>query len=249
RCKSYYANNKLYIVGFLNDDFYYIDLSNISLNENTFINLSKWIKINVPNDTNDILSSGWPFLGGTWARNLSFTGTPSQYFLYFRPWISNKYNGKAYSPQDISKVVDILDTINFLWSNSASIPQIYNSYVNVTLYGPPQVLLSSNKILYFSEYLGDKSNLMTLMTSILEYDITNTSGAVPSQRNEFTAVSTSDGRVIIYGGTRNMLAATPSLVVLNTSNYEWSVPSEINHVGPLYQHSSIMINNYMLVAC
>ncbi|CAG8824757.1 4731_t:CDS:2, partial [Racocetra persica] len=161
-----------------------------------------------------------------------------------------------YSLQDISNVVDIFDTVNFLCSKSIPIPQIYESYITTTLYGPPQVLLSSNKILYFFEYLDDESNLMTLMTNVLEYDIIsnswqliNTSGAVPSQRSEFTAVSTSDGRVIIYGGTRNMLAATPSLVVLNTSNYEWSVPSEINHVGPLTQHTSIIVNNYMIVAC
>ncbi|RIB07294.1 hypothetical protein C2G38_2114116 [Gigaspora rosea] len=93
------------------------------------------------------------------------------------------------------------------------------------------------------------------MGSILSYNFktnswqfVNTTGQVPSLRSDYTAVSTSDGRIIIYGGTSNKLPATPSIVVLNASNYVWSTPLEINAVGPLTEHTSIIVNNYMIAA-
>ncbi|CAG8791669.1 19197_t:CDS:2, partial [Racocetra fulgida] len=44
------------------------------------------------------------------------------------------------------------------------------------------------------------------------------------------------------------LAASPSMVVLNISNYEWTEPTEINPIGPLTGHTSIMFKNYMITA-
>ncbi|CAG8587205.1 9395_t:CDS:2 [Dentiscutata erythropus] len=189
---------------------------------------------------------------GIWTTNLSFTGQSNKYYFNLYPWISNNYTGKAYSLQ--FSVVDIFDIINFIWSNSTKIPLEHSLYDRSATFGSPQVLMPNNKILYFPESLIN-DNTTTLMASILVYDtitnswqITNTSGAIPNHRTDYSAVLTSDGRIIIYGGTSKFIAATPSLAVLNTSSYEWSVPSEINHVGPLTSHASIMVKNYMIVA-
>ncbi|CAG8708034.1 7360_t:CDS:2, partial [Dentiscutata heterogama] len=98
-----------------------------------------------------------------------------------------------------------------------------------------QALLSNGQILYFpsepSSTLYTSND--TTMTSILSYNIIanswkliNTTGQVPSIRSDYTAVS----------------------IVLNTSNYAWSTPSEVNPVGPLTSHTATMVNNYMIAS-
>ncbi|CAG8699452.1 2030_t:CDS:2, partial [Gigaspora rosea] len=192
-----------------------------------------------------------------WKTNLSFTGKPSQSFLDFKPWITDGSTGKAYSFQIIPDTIEIFDTVNYAWTNSSLIPQTYLTSF-ISLYGPPQVLLSSGVILYFvSEPSSSITTSTTSMGSILSYNIktnswqlinTTSQVLIPSLRSDYTAVLTSDGRIIIYGGTSDKLPAIPSIVVLNTSNYVWSTPSEINPIGPLTQHTSIMVNNYMIAA-
>ncbi|KAF0547907.1 galactose oxidase [Gigaspora margarita] len=285
--KSYYTGTKkLYYYGLLN--CFYIDLNNLSLDGNIVIDSSKWIQVTKNENTS---LANWPFLGGIsndnlffaksasygtpaevyvdtfdttlnqWKTNLSLTGKPSQYFLDFKPWITDASTRKAYSLQYIPGIIEIFDTVKYAWANSSVIPQTYQTYLSLSLsnlYGPPQVLLSSGVILYFASEPSSSSATTSntaSMDSILSYNIKtnswqliNATGQVPNLRSDYTAVSTSDGRVIIYGGTSNKLPANPPIVVLNTSNYAWSVPSEINTAGPLTKHTSIMVNNYMITA-
>ncbi|CAG8617987.1 1382_t:CDS:2, partial [Dentiscutata heterogama] len=42
--------------------------------------------------------------------------------------------------------------------------------------------------------------------------------------------------------------AYPYLAILNTSNYEWTAPKAINSIGPVAKHTSIIIENYMILA-
>ncbi|CAG8462773.1 3588_t:CDS:2 [Gigaspora rosea] len=252
--KSYYINNKLYYVGLL--DFFYIDLTNFD--GNTIIDSSKWVQVN--NTPGYIYVDTFDTTLNKWETNTSFTGKPSQYFEDFKPWTFDGSTKKAYSLQEISGLIDIFDTVNLVWSNSSLMPQIYKTFATSSLsalYGPSQVLSSNGQILYFpsesSSTLYPTSD--TTMTTILSYNIItnswqfiNSTGQIPNKRSDYTAVSTSDGRVIIYGGTSNKLSATPSIVVLNTSNYMWSTPSEVNPVGPLTSHSAAMVNNYMIAS-
>ncbi|KAF0547897.1 galactose oxidase [Gigaspora margarita] len=234
---------------------------------NSVIDSSKWIQVTM---NKNISLAEWPFLGGIsnenlffatsasygtsagvyidifdttsnqWKTNLSFTGKPNQYFEDFKLWITDGSTGKAYSLQDFSKTIEIFDTLSLS-----------------SLNGPLQGLLPSGVILYFASETSSSTtfNDTISMSSILSYNVktnswqfVNATGQILSLRSDYTAVSTSDGRVIIYGGTSNKLPATPSIVVLNTSNYVWSTPSEINPIGPLTKHTSIMINNYMIAA-
>ncbi|KAF0547895.1 kelch repeat protein [Gigaspora margarita] len=233
------------------------DLNNISLDENTVIDSSKWIQ--VTKNKNASLAE-WPFLGGIsndnlffatltsevsvgvyvntfdttlnqWKTNLSFIGYPSLFFLDIKPWITDGSTGKAYSLQEISGVVDIFDIVNYVWTNSSVFSRTYPAFISLVLsglYGPPQVLLSSGVILYFTSESSTTINDTTSMNNILSYNVKtdswqfiNTTGQVPSLRRDYTAVLTSDGH---------------------------STPSEINPVGPLTQHTSIMVNNYMIAA-
>ncbi|KAF0524718.1 galactose oxidase [Gigaspora margarita] len=195
-----------------------------------------------------------------WVTNNSFTGKPTQFFEDFKSWTFDENTKKAYSLQEISGLIDIFDTVNLMWSNSSLIPQIYKTFAASSLsalYGPSQVLLSNGQILYFPSESSSTlyPTIDTTMTSILSYSIItnswqfiNSTGQIPNKRSDYTAVSTLDGRVIIYGGTSNKLSATPSIAVLNTSNYMWSTLSEVNPVGPLTSHSATMVNNYMIAA-
>ncbi|KAF0536685.1 galactose oxidase [Gigaspora margarita] len=237
--KSYYANTKLYYAG--SNDFFYIDLTNLPLNENTVIDSSKWIQLNysiilirpfLGGKANDkFFFSSFAFVGNSnevfletfdttlnkWDKDINFTGKPSKYFESFDDWVSDKNTGKVYSLQQ-GDVIDIFDTVNLVWTNSSLVPQVYQDYTRLLrpTYDPPQVILPN--------------------------------GQAPSIRSGYTAVLTSDGRIIIYGGMSNNLAATPSIVVLNTSTYEWSTPTEANPIGPLASHTSTIVDNYMVTS-
>ncbi|CAG8493469.1 1152_t:CDS:2, partial [Gigaspora rosea] len=233
--------------------------NNLPLNENTLIDSSKWIQLN-----STILIR--PFLGGKandkfffysyasvgnsdelfletydttlnkWEKDINFTGKRSKDFENFDDWVIDKNSGNSL------------------------VPQVYKDYTRFlsTKYYPPQVILPNGQILYFpSEFSSffSKSNENATINSILSYDIVadswqpiNTTGQAPSLRSGHTAVLTSDGRIIIYGGTSKNLAATPSIVVLNTSNYEWSTPTEVNPIGPLESHTSTIVDNYMVTS-
>ncbi|KAF0536684.1 galactose oxidase [Gigaspora margarita] len=278
--KSYYANTKLYYAG--SNDFFYIDLTNLPLNENTVIDSSKWIQLNysiilirpfLGGKANDkFFFSSFAFVGNSnevfletfdttlnkWDKDINFTGKPSKYFESFDDWVSDKNTGKVYSLQQ-GDVIDIFDTVNLVWTNSSLVPQVYQDYTRLLrpTYDPPQVILPNGQILYFPSeipsFFSQDSN--ATMNSILTYNIVanswqpiNTTGQAPSIRSGYTAVLTSDGRIIIYGGMSNNLAATPSIVVLNTSTYEWSTPTEANPIGPLASHTSTIVDNYMVTS-
>lgn len=210
-CKTYFINNKLYYVGYF--DFFFIDLTEISLDDNNIIDSSKWI--NLP-QTSDPNCTDSPFLGGEkndklfftttnsfyiknyftiknsnikniftknlgdvnidifdtrlnkWETKINFTGKTSKYFHYFCFWISDEKTGKSYSFQDISKAIDIFDTINFRWSISTLIPSRYQYYVDTSLHGPPRVLLPSGKIVHIGGY--SQYRFMNLMAKLLTYD-------------------------------------------------------------------------------
>ncbi|CAG8824106.1 18906_t:CDS:2, partial [Gigaspora margarita] len=171
-------------------------LNILSLDGNTVIDSSKWIQVAMKEN---ISQAEWPFLGD------------------FKTWITDGSTGKAYSLQEISKTIEIFDTVNY-----------------------------AGVILYFASESSSSTTINDTisMSSILSYNVNtnswqfvNTTGQIPSLRSDYTVVSTSDGRVIIYGGTSNKQPANPSIVVLNTSNYVWSTPSEINPIGPFTKHT------------
>ncbi|CAG8759197.1 22572_t:CDS:2, partial [Dentiscutata erythropus] len=183
----------------------------------------------------------------------------SKYFSFFE---GGEYDAKYIDIFDttlnnISYAIDIFDTIDFEWSVSTIIPILYWDYIDQSVFGPPRVFLPSGKIIHIGGKPESHSSTK-LMEKLLTYDtitdsweIINTIGEIPAERTFHTAVLTKDGRVIIYGGTSNKIPdypAYPYLAILNTSNYEWTAPKAINSIGPVAYHTSIIIENYMIVA-
>jgi hypothetical protein len=58
----------------------------------------------------------------------------------------------------------------------------------------------------------------------------------------------SNGRIIIYGGESvDDKPAYPVLAVLDIVTYSWSLPQEINSIGPVILAASVMVDNFMVL--
>ncbi|KAF0453409.1 galactose oxidase [Gigaspora margarita] len=250
---AFYIENKLYFIGSYLQDHFYIDLKDLSLENGTIYNAPR---ISVDSPPNYVVSKN-PFIGGNsnkklffidkkstyglyvdtfntelnkWETNNSYKGLPNEDLSFDRAWVTNEATGISYSFQGEL--------------NTFSIP------------GCIPVLLSSGQILYIGGKLYSFNQ--TLMNRILTYDsikdswqINNTTGKTPEERTGHTAVLTSDGRVIVYGGENNLSkSAIPYLTILDTSKtpFMWSTPIEENSIGSLNSHTSVMVKNYMITA-
>ncbi|CAG8588613.1 2516_t:CDS:2 [Gigaspora rosea] len=193
-----------------------------------------------------------------WETNISYQGAPSDSHNFDHiTWVSDELTSKSYHYDGYGHNLTIFDSINLAWINSTSNPQ--NVSPNFAWYSDfVQVLSTNDKIFYIGGALGfTGSKQLMLMSNILTYDIVsdswqinNATGKEIEGRIDHTAVMTSDKRIIVYGGMNNLRPAFPYLAVLDTSKipYEWSTPTEENSIGPITEHSSIMIKNYMVTA-
>ncbi|RIB30302.1 hypothetical protein C2G38_2136433 [Gigaspora rosea] len=236
---AFYIENKLYFIVPYSQNHFYIDLKDLSLENGTIYNAPR-ISVASPS----YVVSKNPFIGGNsnkklflidestyglyvdtlnielnkWETNNSYKGLPNDELSLNRPWVTNETTGISYSFRgDLSTGVVIFDTINFVWINSTSNPQNLFSKETISIYGCIPVLLSSGQ---------------------------NTTGKTPEERTGHTAVLTSDGRVIVYGGENNLSkSAIPYLTILDTSKppFMWSTPIEENSIGSLYSHTSLWL--------
>ncbi|RHZ88230.1 hypothetical protein Glove_25g14 [Diversispora epigaea] len=146
-----------------------------------------------------------------------------------------------------SNKLSIFDSLKLSWGTGPSPDSQHGRY------GHTITLLSNGIIVIIGGYVEGGGGLY----EILLYDINEnnwssmiTQGIKLSDRVYHTAVSTTDGRIIVYGGTKNNL--DPDLVVLDTSSqpFKWST-LEVNAInGPpsLYGHSANIVGDYMILA-
>ncbi|KAF0332894.1 galactose oxidase [Gigaspora margarita] len=77
----------------------------------------------------------------------------------------------------------------------------------------------------------------------------NTSGPTPPSRTDFSAVLTSDKRIIIFGGQNDFPSVFGDLWILDIATNKWSVGKISNPNGlTLYSHTATLVDNYMIVA-
>ncbi|CAB4410712.1 unnamed protein product [Rhizophagus irregularis] len=171
-------------------------------------------------------------------------------------WITDRKTGKSYTFQSILDGVSIYDSINLELTQSASSPKnlfgnSFSSYIDFA-----QVLLPNGLVLFIGGKIGNKAqsmgNVIAYNTVTDSWQILNTVGETPGERIKHTAVLTTDGRVIVFGGVSNLLPASPDLSILDTSKtpYEWSTPVVENPIESLVlgEHTSIIVKNFMISA-
>ncbi|CAG8723267.1 uncharacterized protein OCT59_028711 [Rhizophagus irregularis] len=278
--KSIFTGNKLYYLSFPEISFFYVDLTGVSLDSDTHVDQSKWIdltdikprpertstrpvlggKVNDQimffdsDDGKSVTANSFDTTPKQWIINQNVKSLTPGFFSDLNGWVSDGKTGKAYTFDSINKGMTILDTINLSVGSGISTPKnlfakkstFYDDFV--------QVMIPNGQILFIGGKLGNEHQSMK---SLLTYDsnkdtwqITNTVGAAPQERTKHTAVSTSDGRVILFGGIINNVPALPQLAVLDTSKapYQWVTLTEEDPIGAFSEHTAVMANNYMIFA-
>ncbi|CAG8792036.1 35610_t:CDS:2, partial [Gigaspora margarita] len=127
----------------------------------------------------------------------------------------------------------IFNTLTLTWSlsNATNAP--------LRMYDYCAVALPDGNILYIG---GDNSaGYMPMNKSI--------SGPTPSARGYFSAVLTSDGRIIIFGGL-NAGTVFGDLWILDITMFQWTIGKILNPIVnlTLYGHTATLVDNYMFVA-
>ncbi|GES94850.1 hypothetical protein GLOIN_2v1878683 [Rhizophagus clarus] len=180
--------------------------------------------------------------------------TKKEEFIFFDNWVSDGKTGISYSFNSISDGMAIFDPINLILTKGVSTPQnlfaegfVLDDFVQVLLNG--QVLFIGGGFLSLKYSM---SSILTYETTTDTWKMTNTVGETPEGRIQHTAVPTSDGRIIVFGGISNSLPASPQLSILDTSKtpYEWSTPTVESPFGPFTfsKHTAVMVENYMIIA-
>jgi hypothetical protein len=188
---SIFIDNKLYYLKSLGLDFFYVDLTDVSLDSDVVVNTSKWVDLkDIKPKPEDLISK--PILGGK-ANNefffldsedikfenvYKFDTTLNQWII--KPekipkpkglsvlssdlWVSDEKTGKAYA------FGTIFDTINLVLTQGSK-PGDFIKGLN-PVKGLVQVLLPNGQILYIG---GGFGSFKQPMNSIITYDtIANT---------------------------------------------------------------------------
>ena len=180
-------------------DFFYVDLTGISLDSDTIIEPSKWIILDNIKPKPDESLFYDPLLGGKnndkiifletlsiddykanifnttleqWKINKDVVGEPKGYHSLFASWTSDEKTGLAYLFDSFSNGMVIFDPVNLAFVNNSvsSTQNLFNDkFVIYDDYA--QVLLPNSQILYISGSIGNDKQSMKSMSNILTYDI------------------------------------------------------------------------------
>ncbi|RIA82782.1 hypothetical protein C1645_809475 [Glomus cerebriforme] len=170
-------------------------------------------------------------------------------------------SGKMYifggSTSDNSLVNDmvILDTVNWSWSTGTQdgAPDARSDFSATILNNGVIVYIGGNGL----------NNRYVPMSQINTYDTISATwvnkeatGDIPNPRGGHSAVLTSDGRIIMYGGALSIsadgqyTAASPDIAVLDTnSNFVWSQPKASGTSPPqIAYHSATLVGDHMIIS-
>ncbi|RIB14715.1 hypothetical protein C2G38_2194233 [Gigaspora rosea] len=146
----------------------------------------------------------------------------------------------------------VFNTLTLTWSlsNATNAP--------LPMYGYRAVTLPDGNILYIGGRSVARNSAAMPMNNLLLYNTTtdtwtnkNMSGPTPSPRDDFSAVLTSDGRIIIFGG-ETVNNALGDLWILDTTLFQWQWSSG-NISNPIVNltlsgHTETLVDNYMFIS-
>jgi hypothetical protein len=198
---SFLVENKLYYFTKISSDFFYVDLTDVSLDVNTVIDRTKWIDLTVIRPQPLSFFSYYPLLSGKDNDKLYFFSTNSKQINIFdtklnkweimdqdfqdffklvqipdswgisNEWVTDRKIGKSYTYQSTSTGVSIFDSINLELTQSISNPSNLFGKFG-SLSDSAQVMLPNGQILFIGGIISNKEQSMG---SILIYDtITDT---------------------------------------------------------------------------
>ncbi|CAB4410711.1 unnamed protein product [Rhizophagus irregularis] len=273
---SFFSGDKLYFFRSIKYNFFYVDLAGVSLDTDTVIDKSKWIDLTEVKPQPDT-SAREPLLDkanenlilldytddGVDAYTFHITlntwetkpfKVKNKVSIGIGVWVSDEKTGISYLFDKIDNDMTILDSINLTLTKSISTAD--NLFVEGFVMDNFVQVLSNGQILFIG---GGSGSIKYSMNNILMYDtltdtwqMMNATGETPEGRLGHTAVSISDGRIIVFGGISNSLPASPQLSILDTSKtpYEWSTPTVENPFGPFTfsGHIAVMVKDYMIIA-
>jgi hypothetical protein len=198
---SFLVGNKLYYTKEIGHNFFYVDLTEVSLDVNTVIDRTKWIDITVIRPRPLSFFSYYSLLSGKDNDKLYFFSISSKQINIFdtklnkweimdqdfqdffklvqipdswgisNEWVTDRKIGKSYTFQSISTGVSIFDSINLELTQSISNPSNLFGKFG-SLSDSAQVMLPNGQILFIGGIISNKEQSMG---SILIYDtITDT---------------------------------------------------------------------------
>ncbi|CAG8725785.1 19438_t:CDS:2 [Gigaspora margarita] len=141
--------------------------------------------------------------------------------------------------------------INDLWIfNTLTLTWSLSNATNTPRYGNCAVTLPDGNILYIGgvNYNATMNNLPLYNTKSDTWTNVSISGPNPPVREFFSAVLTSDGRIIIFGGYNG--ANLGDLWILDITMFQWSIGKILNPIVnlTLSGHTATLVDNYMFVA-
>ncbi|KAF0442575.1 galactose oxidase [Gigaspora margarita] len=149
--------------------------------------------------------------------------------------------------------MSILDITTMFWSTQT---QSQSVLINVDY---TATLLPSGIIVYIggrgsnTANLNDMSQIPIFDTKSYTWSTKSASGSIIASRADHSAVLTQDGNIIIYGGSTfnssQISYVFSDIAVLNTTSWEWFLPSVSGtSAPPLSHHSAALYKNYMILA-
>ncbi|KAF0561680.1 galactose oxidase [Gigaspora margarita] len=147
----------------------------------------------------------------------------------------------------------IFNTLTLTWSlrNTTNAP--------LPMFGYCAVALPDGNILYLGGinytpstalYAIPMNNLPLYNTKFDPWTNMSISGPTPSGRRSFSAVLTSDGRIIIFGGSNAAGTVLGDLWILDITMFQWLIGKILNPIVnlTLKDHTATLVNNYMFVS-
>ncbi|KAF0485811.1 galactose oxidase [Gigaspora margarita] len=190
-----------------------------------------------------------------WINITSVGNVPSDRFLISCAKFDNGliaiFRGLGGNGLNITNDLWIFNTLTLTWSSSNA------PNAPLPIFGYSSVTLPDGNILYIGGYSKVKifdympmNNLPLYNTKTVIWVNMSISGPIPPARSEFSAVLTSDGRIIVFGGV-NRIGELGDLWILYITMFQWQSSGNISNPIvklTLYRHTATLVDNYMFVS-